>query len=137
MLTKQFLTDLTFSIISVAIEVHKEVGPGLLESIYHQCMKREFMLRGIQVVSECPVPVEYKGMHVTADLRCDFLVEDSMLVELKAVSAFAPIHSAKLLTYMQLLEIPKGILINFNCMNIFKEGQQTKVNEFYRPLPDK
>ncbi|MBL0342693.1 MAG: GxxExxY protein [Bacteroidetes bacterium] len=122
--------------ISVAIEVHKEIGPGLLESVYHQCMRQEFMLRGINVVSQCNVPVIYKNLQISTDLRCDFLVEDAMLVELKAVNAFAPIFAAQLLTYMKLLEKPKGILINFNCMNIFHEGQITKVNEFYRALPE-
>ncbi|HMT29815.1 MAG TPA: GxxExxY protein [Bacteroidia bacterium] len=136
MVTKKFLTELTFSIISVAIEVHKTLGPGLLESVYHQCMEHEFMLRGINIVSECNVPVIYKEVHIATDLRCDFLVEDVMLVDIKAINTIPPIHFAKLLSYMKLLEKPKGIIINFNCMNIFREGQHTRVNEFYTNLPE-
>lgn len=70
------------------------------------------------------------------ELRCDFLVEDSIVVELKAVDALAPVHEAQILTYMKLLQKPKGILINFNCANLFKEGQRTFVNEIFRKLPD-
>lgn len=69
-------------------------------------------------------------------MRCDFVVEDSIVVELKAIDAVAPVHEAQLLTYMKLLEKPKGILINFNCANLFKEGQKTYVNEYFRTLPD-
>lgn len=136
MLTKKQLNDLTFSIISVAIEVHKTIGPGLLENIYHECMKREFMLRGINIESEFNVPVVYKDLHVSTDLRCDFLVEDKILVEIKAVNTIVPVYFAQLMTYMKLLEKPKGILINFNCMNIFKEGQFTRVNEYFKLLPE-
>lgn len=71
-----------------------------------------------------------------ADLRCDFLVGDSIVVELKAVDAIVPVFEAQLLTYMKLLQKPKGILINFNCTNLFKEGQKTYVNEYFRNLPD-
>ena len=75
-------------------------------------------------------------MEIEAELRCDFVVEDSIVVELKAIDAVAPVHEAQLLTYMKLLEKPKGILINFNCANLFKEGQKTYVNEYFRTLPD-
>ena len=71
-----------------------------------------------------------------ADLRCDFVVEDSIVIELKAVDAIAPVHEAQLLTYMKLLGKPKGILINFNCVNLFKEGQKTYVNEYFRNPPE-
>jgi GxxExxY protein len=135
-MTKKYLDELTYQIIGAAIEVHKSLGPGLLESVYHKCLRQEFTLRGLNFGSEFLVPVEYKGIHVETDLRCDFLVDNAIVVELKAVDAIAPIFEAQLLTYMKLLHKPKGILINFNCVNLFKDGQQTFVNEYFRLLPD-
>ncbi|MCW5912265.1 MAG: GxxExxY protein [Cyclobacteriaceae bacterium] len=135
-MTKKYLDELTYEIVGAAIEVHKSLGPGLLESVYHKCLKQELMIRNLNFGSEF-VPVEYKGIHVETDLRCDFLVENSIVVELKAVDIIAPVFEAQLLTYMKLLGKPKGILINFNCANLFKEGQRTYVNEYFRLLPDK
>lgn len=136
-MTKNYLDELTYQIIGAAIEVHKALGPGLLESVYHKCLRQEFMIRNLNFSSEFLVPVEYKGVRVETDLRCDFLVESAIVVELKAVDALAPVFEAQLLTYMKLLEKPKGILINFNCANLFKEGQRTYVNEYFRLLPDR
>jgi len=136
MYSKKTFKDLTFSILSVAIEVHKTIGPGLLESIYHKCMMQEFHLRNIYAVSEYNVPVHYKGISVSSDLRCDFLVENLIVVDLKATAAIAPIHIAIMHTYMKLLKKPKGIIINFNCTNIFKEGQKTYVNEYFRDISE-
>ena len=135
-LTKSYLNELTYEIVGAAIEVHKALGPGLLESVYHRCLKQEFVVRNLHYSSEHIVAVAYKGMELDADLRCDFVVNDAIVVELKAVDMVAPVHEAQLLTYMKLLEKPKGILINFNCANLFKEGQRTFVNEFFRQLPD-
>ncbi|MAX80120.1 MAG: GxxExxY protein [Crocinitomicaceae bacterium] len=134
--TKSFLKHLTYQVNGAAIEVHKQLGPGLLESVYHKCLKHEFKLRGIKFRSELAVPIDYKGIDTIADLRCDFLVEDILLVELKAAEAFHPIFDAQLLTYMKLMEIPKGILYNFNVVNLFNEGQKTLVNEYFRSLPE-
>jgi GxxExxY protein len=136
-MTKKYLDELTYQIVGAAIEVHKALGPGLLESVYHKCLKQEFLIRNMSFGSEFLVPVEYKGTRVETDLRCDFLVEDSIVVELRAVDVLVPVFEAQLLTYMKLLEKPKGILINFNCANLFKEGQRTYVNEYFRLLPDK
>ena len=135
-ITKKVLDDLTYQIVGAAIEVHKTLGPGLLESVYHKCLKQEFFERKLSYASELFVPVNYKGIEVDAELRCDFLIEDKIVVELKAVDAIAPVFEAQLLTYMKLLQKPKGILINFNCANLFKEGQRTYVNEFFRILPE-
>jgi GxxExxY protein len=96
----------------------------------------ELTLRGIRFVSEQYIEVEYKGMDVGADLRCDLFIDDLIVVELKSVKAVEPIHEAVLLTYMKLLEAPKGILINFNVTNIFKEGQKTYVNEYFYDYPE-
>ena len=137
MITKEYLDSLTYSIIGCAIEVHKAIGPGLLESVYHKCMKREFEIRNINFISEIKAAVNYKELNIATELRCDFLIENVIAVELKSVDGFVPVFDAQVLTYMKLLSSPKGILINFNCMNIFKEGQKTFVNELYRNLPEK
>jgi GxxExxY protein len=135
-MTKPYLKDLTYKINGACIEVHKALGPGLLESVYHKCLKHELTLRKIRFESEFVVPVHYKGIDVEAELRCDLLIENTIVVELKAVDAILPIHQAQLLTYMKLLEKPKGILINFNVVNLYTEGQQTFVNEWFGALPD-
>ncbi|MCC7030417.1 MAG: GxxExxY protein [Chitinophagaceae bacterium] len=135
MLSQKYLDDLTYQIIGSAIEVHKIMGSGLLESVYHQCMKEELSHRGIQFVSQLRIPVIYKEQELQIDFRCDLFVENCLLVELKAVQEINTLFEAKLLTYMKLLKAPKGILINFNCLNIFKQGQRTYVNEFFNQLP--
>jgi GxxExxY protein len=136
-MTRSYLNQLTYNIVGAAIEVHKELGAGLLENVYHKCLEKEFKLRNIRYCSEMQVDVNYKGETVVTGLHCDFLVEDSMVVELKAVNGLIPVHEAQLLTYMKLLRKPKGILINFNCGNIFAEGQRTYVNEYFRTIPER
>ena len=133
--TQKYLDELTYQIIGSAIEVQKALGRGLLESIYHLCLKEELSYRKINFKTEMKVPVIYKSKELITDFRCDLFVEDCMVVELKTVSEFIPIHNAQLLTYMKLLKAPKGILLNFNSFNIFKEGQKTFVNEFFSQLP--
>ena len=135
-MTKKYLNKLTYEIIGAAIEVHKALGPGLLESVYHKCMKQELTLRKLDFSSEFIVQVSYKGAELDTEVRCDLLVEDAIIVELKAVDGIIPVFEAQLLTYMKLLQKPKGILINFNCVNLFKEGQKTYVNELFRDLPE-
>jgi GxxExxY protein len=135
-MTKKYLDDLTYIVIGAAIEVHKSLGPGLLESVYHKCFKHELTIKKVNFVSEIIVPVQYKGIELGTDLRCDLFVENCLAVELKAIEGFLPIHDAVLLTYMKLLNSPKGLLINFNCINLFKEGQRTLVNELFRNLPE-
>ena len=135
-ITKLFLKDLIYHVNGAAIEVHKILGPGLLESIYHKCLKKELSMRNIQFQSELLVPVNYKGTKIDTEVRCDIFVENVLAVELKAVEKILPIHEAQILTYMKLLNSPKGLLINFNTTNIFKEGQRTFVNELYRDLKD-
>jgi GxxExxY protein len=135
-LTKRYLKDLTFEIVGAAIEVHKEMGPGLLEKVYEVCMIHELGLRGIKVTSQQTIPVTYKGVTLDADLRYDLLVENCIVVELKAVMEMIPLFEAQVMSYARLLEVPKAILINFTCSNIFKEGQKTFVNEYFRLLPE-
>ncbi|HTM93581.1 MAG TPA: GxxExxY protein, partial [Flavisolibacter sp.] len=128
MITKKYLDELTYKVIGCAIEVHKQIGPGLIESVYEKCLAREFELRNIQYKKQLWVPLQYKGIQIDTELRLDFLIENSLCVELKSIEGLLPVHEAILLTYMSMLEKPKGILINFNCINIFKEGQKTLVN---------
>lgn len=134
MITQKYLDDLTYEIIGSAIEVHKTVGRGLLESVYHQCMKEELSHRKINFFTEMKVPIIYKTKELTTDFRCDLFVENCLVVELKSVLEMNSIFEAQLLTYMKLLKAPKGIIINFNCYNIFKEGQKTFVNEYFKLL---
>lgn len=133
-LTKAQIKDLTYQINGAAIDVHKVLGPGLLESVYHNCLIHELNIREISFKSELIVPVNYKGLQLETELRCDLFIESSIVVELKAVEKILPIHEAQLLTYMNLLEAPFGILFNFNTTNIYHDGQKTFVNELYRIL---
>lgn len=133
--TQSYLNEITYEIIGAAIEVHKIMGRGLLESVYHQCLKEELIHRKINFQSEMKIPVVYKNRELETDFRCDLFVENNIVVELKSVFEIHPMFEAKLLNYMKLLKSPKGILINFNCFNIFKEGQKTYVNEYFKNLP--
>lgn len=136
LITKRYLNELTYQVIGCAIEVHKHLGPGLLESVYEKCFLRELSLRNIAYQNQIWTPLEYKGMLLDTELRLDLLVEDTLCVELKAQQGLLPIHDAILLSYMQMLQKPKGILINFHCVNIFKEGQKTLVNNLFSLLQD-
>lgn len=133
-ITQKYLDELTYEVVGAAIEVHKIMGRGLLESIYHQCLKEELQHRNINFLTEMKIPVTYKNKELEIDFRCDLFVEDCLVVELKSVAEIITIYEAQVLTYMKLLKSPKGILINFNCNNIFSEGQKTYVNEYFKLL---
>ncbi len=135
MITQKYLDELTYEVIGAAIEVHKTMGRGLLESVYHICLQEELLHRKINFLTEKKVPLIYKNKELLVDFRCDLFVENCLVIELKSVLLLNPIFEARLQTYMKLLKAPKGILINFNCSNIFKEGQKTIVNEYFRHLP--
>jgi GxxExxY protein len=109
---------LTETIIAAAIEVHRDKGPGLIESIYEWCLGKELELRGLGCVSQKQVLIEYKGFTREEPLRFDVLVEGCVLVEAKAVEKILPIHKAQLLSYMKLLHVPLGLLINFHEMKV-------------------
>jgi len=134
--TKKYLDDLTYEIIGAAIEVHNVLGSGLLESIYHKCMKHELILRGIKFESEVPIPIIFKGVDLGLGYRCDLIIEENIIVELKSVEKLVPINSTQIISHINLMEKPKGILINFNYANIVNYGKKTFVNELYRSLPD-
>ena len=101
-------------VIGAAIEVHRHLGPGLLESSYHTCLCRELELRGIAYQSQVVVPVEYKGVHLPKAYIIDLLIENSVIIEIKTVDELLPLHSAQLMTYMRLCRIASGLLLNFN-----------------------
>jgi len=101
-------------VIGAAIEVHRHLGPGLLESTYQACLCRELQLRGIPYHSQVALPLEYKGVRVAKGYLIDFLIADSLIVEVKSVDKLLPIHSAQLMTYMRLQRVSSGLLMNFN-----------------------
>lgn len=106
--------ELSCEVIGAGVEVHRILGPGLLESIYEKCLRRELELRGFTVLQQEEVEINYKGFVFTEELRFDLLVEGCLLVEVKAVQEVHPINKAQLLSYMKLLDIPLGLLMNFH-----------------------
>jgi GxxExxY protein len=117
---------LTERIIGAAIEVHRAVGPGLLESAYQTCLAYEFSLRGLDFEQQKPLSIEYKGTRLECGYRLDFLVADKVVVELKAVDELHPVHEAQLMTYMKLAGCRIGLLINFN-VPLLKDGIRRRV----------
>ena len=133
-MTQKQVNQLAFEVVSCAIEVNKQLGPGLLESVYETCLCHELEMRGFQLSRQMVVPIHYKGLDLDAELRIDVLVNDCIVVELKAVENLIPIHEAQLMTYMKLLQKPKGLLINFHTTNITKTTKPL-VNEYFAALP--
>ncbi len=121
------INQLTEQIIGSAIEVHRTLGPGLLETAYEQFLCRELDLRGIPFQRQCPVPAEYKGLRLDCGYRLDLLVADTVVVEIKVVDTLLPIHEAQLMTYLRLGGWKIGLLINFNERRL-KNGIRRKVN---------
>jgi GxxExxY protein len=119
-MTKKNYNELSYAIIGCAIEVHKQLGPGLLESVYHKCMSEEMRYRKMNFQTELSVPVMYREIVVDTELRSDHLVENLIVVEYKAVEQMIPLYLAQIMTYLKLLKKSKGLLINFNCENISK-----------------
>lgn len=111
-------SSLTEKVIGAAIEVHRDKGPGLIESIYEWCLTKELKIRNLDFVSQKSVEITYKGFVKQEDLRFDILVEDCLLIEAKAVVKILPIHKAQLISYMKLMNVPVGLLINFNEIKI-------------------
>jgi GxxExxY protein len=112
---------ITSSIIGAAIEIHRSLGPGLLEAVYEECLAREFTVRSIPFERQKPVPLVYRDLKLECGYRLDFLVSGRVVVELKSIEAIAPIHETVMLTYLRLSHSPIGLLINFN-VPVLKEG---------------
>jgi GxxExxY protein len=121
--------QITEKIIGSAIEVHRSLGPGLLESVYGECLAVELTLAGLRFERQRAVPIVYRGRTVAADLKIDILVEQQIVVELKAVERLLPVHDAQLLTYLRLTDRQVGLLINFNVPKL-RDGIKRLVNHY-------
>ncbi|MEW6313077.1 MAG: GxxExxY protein [Pseudomonadota bacterium] len=128
----QRINELTDRIIGCAIDVHKAIGPGLLESAYEQCLSREMELGGIRFKRQVTLPVEYKGSKLDCGYVMDIVVEDLVIVELKTVERILPVHEAQLLTYLKLYKRSVGLLLNFN-VDVMRQGIKRIVNNFIEP----
>ena len=133
-MTKSELNQLGYDIIACAITVHKALGPGLLESVYEQCLMHELESKGFEVTSQIKVPITYKDIKLESVIRADIVVNNQIVVELKALEELHPIHRAQTLSYMKLLNCPKGIIINFFCEKITDKAIHL-VNELFEELP--
>ena len=123
------LDDLSYKVIGCAIEVHRSLGPGLLESVYEKALIHELKLNNIPVKSQVEVKVSYKGSDIGEGLRLDLLVDEQLIVELKSVDDFKPVHHKQLLTYLKLMNKQLGLLINFNVCNL-TDGVKRIVNNY-------
>jgi len=134
-MTKKQVTKLSYEIVGAAIKVHKKLGPGLLESVYEECLKYQLEKDGFKVIQQVDVPVVYDDLELGTKLKLDLLVNDTIIVELKAVEQLHPVYEAQLMTYMKLLEKPQGLLIYFFTDNITK-SMKPIVNEYFSALQD-
>ena len=134
-MTKRDVTQLSYEITGYAIKVHKALGPGLLESVCEKCLKYELIQNSYEVQQQLIVPVSYENITMDTNLRLDLLVNNCVVVELKAIEHVLPVHEAQLLTYMKLLQKPQGLLINFFTDNITKSTKPF-VNEYFKMLSD-
>jgi len=131
----QELNNLSESVIGAAIEVHRQLGPGLLESVYEVCLYSELKSLGMQVQRQVPLPITYKGVVLEEGMRLDLLVGRSLIVELKAVEALLPIHSAQVITYLKLSKLPSGLLLNFN-VTVLRQGiKRLYASSAYKGVP--
>ncbi|MDA3930967.1 MAG: GxxExxY protein [Prolixibacteraceae bacterium] len=128
-MNKQELNQISKIILDASITVHKEMGPGLLESVYEACLVEELQLRNITVDSQVKIPFMYKGKLLDKDFRIDLFVEKEIIIELKAVEIILPVHEAQLISYLKLTEKKLGFLINFN-VPLLKNGFNRFVNNF-------
>lgn len=128
-MTEAERNNITGEILDSCIEVHKTLGPGLLESTYEVCLLKEFELRGIKAINQIKIPIEYKGFILDQDYRIDILVEDEFILELKSVETILAIHKAQLITYLKLADKRLGFLINFNVPSI-KNGFQRVIQGY-------
>jgi len=134
-ITKKYVNDLAYKVVGCAIEVHKQLGPGLLESVYEICFVEELTAQRLNVKRQVPVPIIYKGKDLGTSLVLDLIVNNLIIVELKAVEVIIPVFKAQLLSYLKLTGKPKGLLINFHCENI-KDYLVPLVTDEFAKLPE-
>ena len=125
------IDEISSAVVGEAIRIHRELGPGLLESVYEKALKAGLTRRGLRVENQVPVPICYDGMVIDAAFRLDLLVEERLIVEVKAVEELTRLHARQVLTYLRLMEQPVGLLLNFSSLTM-KEGIRRLVNN-YRP----
>lgn len=128
-MTRERLNLLSKEILEGSIAVHREMGPGLLESVYQQCLVRELSMRGLGVATMIPIPLLYKGQLLNKDYVIDILIENEIIIELKAVEILLPVHEAQIISYLKLADKRLGFLINFNVA-LLKSGFKRFVNNF-------
>lgn len=133
--TKKYINELAYKVVGCAIEVHKNLGPGLLESVYETCFVDELQSNGLILNRQVQVPIIYKGKDLGTSLILDLLINDLIIVELKAVETMIPVYKAQLLSYLKLTGKPKGLLINFNTVNI-TDQLVPLVTDVFAALPD-
>ena len=136
MITQEQLSNLSYGVIGCAIEVHKEFGPGLLESVYEDCMEQELLKRGYLVNSQALLHLSYKGLSLKRNFKIDLIVNNLLILELKAIEVILPVHKAQLLSYLKLSGKPKGLLINFHSANL-KDHIISMVTQEFAALPVK
>ena len=125
----QPVEHLASTTIDAAVAVHRELGPGLLESVYEQCLAHELKSRGISLEAQKAVPLSYQGLALETGFRADLIIADALLIELKAVETLLPVHKAQIITYLKLTRLPLGLLINFN-VPLLKDG----LHRFIHPV---
>lgn len=130
MITQEYINQISYEIVGCAIEVHKNLVPGLLESVYEECLIEELIGKGLSVERQKPVLISYKNKQLGTPLKLDLLVNSEIVIELKSVDVIHPIFKAQLLSYLKLSNKPKGLLINFNCENITKSLIPLVTEEF-------
>ena len=128
-MTNEELNRLSKIILEACIEVHREMGPGLLESIYELCLLNELARKGVRASSQVSIPLIYKGTELSKDFRIDILVEDEIILEIKSVEVLLPVHEAQIISYLKLADKRVGILVNFNEA-LLKDGYKRFVNNF-------
>ena len=129
MMTQDELNELSKIVLDSSISVHREMGPGLLEAVYQQCLVKELIIREVKVNTMVPVPLQYKGHMLNKDYVIDILIADEIILELKAVEAILPVHEAQIISYLKLANKRLGFLINFN-VPLLKNGFKRFVNNF-------
>jgi GxxExxY protein len=126
--------ELSKIIIGAAIEVHRILGPGLLESVYEECLCRELLIRKVRFERPVPVPVSYKGVMLEFGYKLDVLVEDLVIIEIKSMEELIPVHFKQVLTYLRLMDKKLGLLLNFNA-DVLRQGVRRVVNGLLEPEP--
>ena len=119
--------ELTKIVIGESIKVHSKLGPGLLESVYTECISFKLIEAGLRIQKQKPIPLVFEGIKLECDFRCDILVEDKLIIEIKAIDSLNEVHLAQVLTYLRLMDLKLGLLINFNVLRL-KDGIKRVVN---------